>query len=206
LTEQATVEQQVSARATPPIPSTEHAPTQKSHKAKGAPARIAELLAEVKSLKAERDGLVRSHGTELEKLRGELLNVLAENSEMKSREEQRMWQADEDTKARTKAADDHRLLCLRALVDVAHQTGAYTRHPDFDTKMRRAETQFSTQLLEQILMFSPRIAPELAYALAGDPKAAARVSALPIVAGCFMLSKIAGPFEDALKLQKLIGG
>jgi hypothetical protein len=203
LSEQATVTAEKPTSA--PIANTASRPAN-ARRPKGAEVRIRELLKEVKTLKDERDERARVHGMALEKLRGELLNVLAENSDMKSREEQRMWQADQDAKAARQVADDHRLLCFRALIDVSHQTEAYTRHPDFDSRMKRAETQFSTQLLEQILMFSPQVAPEVAYALASDPKAAARVSALPLVAGVFLLCKFAQPFEDQIKLAKLVGG
>jgi hypothetical protein len=210
LSEQATVtaekpaQKPAEAPASAPVVTAASRPAN-SRKPKGAGIRIHELLGEVKTLKAEQIERERVHRAELEKLRAELLAVLAENADFRSREEQRMWQTDQDAKAAQQVADDHRLLCFRALVDVSHQVGAYQRHPDFDSKMRRAETHFSTQLLEQILMFSPQVAPEVAYALASDPKSAARVSALPLVAGVFLLCKFAEPFEDAIKLQKLIG-
>jgi hypothetical protein len=201
----ATAEKPAGAPASAPVASAASRPLKPGSGGTPAPQRVKELLAEVKQLRSERERVATAHNAELEKLRAELLAVLAENADFRSREEQRMWQADEDAKAARQVADDHRLLCFRALIDVSHQTGAYTRHPDFDSRMMRAETLFSTQLLEQILNFSPQVAPEVAYALASDPKSAARVSALPLVAGTFLLCKFAEPFEDAIKLQKLIG-
>jgi seryl-tRNA synthetase len=180
---------------------------------RGAPERVQELLGEIKNLKhqlAEAQTALDSPDpeterlrTELEKLRGEMLDVLSENAELKGREEQRLWAQDEDAKNAKQVADDHRLLCFRALVDVSHQTGAYTRHPDFDTRMKRAEQSFSTSLLESILCFPPAMAPELAYSVASTPGAALKLSSLPPSAQVFWLVKLNGEFEEKLKWANL---
>jgi hypothetical protein len=173
---------------------------------KGAEIRIRELLKEVKTLKGEQIERERAHSAELEKLRGELLHVLAENSDFKAREEARLWQVDEDSKTARQVADDHRLLCFRALVDVAHQTNVYALAPDFDTRMKRAEQLFSTDLVEEILCFPRPIIAQMAYVVASDEKLARRLSSLAVIPAVFVLCGIAQQFADAAKLRQLIGG
>jgi hypothetical protein len=180
---------------------------------KNAGGRILELLAEVKKLKQELvearqvlacpDPVTEEVRREREKLRMDMMDVLAENAELKSREEQRLLAAEEDAKNARQVAEDHRLLCFRALVDVAHQTGAYQRHPDFDTRLRRTQQSFSTPLLESILCFPPAIAPELAYAIASEDAAAAKLSALSLSAQLFCLIKMNGEFEERIKFSNL---
>jgi hypothetical protein len=185
-----------------------------ARKPRGAETRIRELLSEVKTLKCESERVAAEHKAELEKLgqahaaetdrwRGELLTLAQEKAELADWKEAHLRLIAEAEEVEHQQVRDQQLLVLRALIDCAHQTGAYARHPDFDSRLRRAE--LSTRTIEMILMFPTAIAPELAYVLACDPKAGARLAALPIVAGFFMLSKIVEQFVDAAKLRQLIG-
>jgi hypothetical protein len=179
-------------------------------KNKGAPARILELLAEVKNLKSQREqdrieaqAALAMADEQIEKLREELLAVHAENDDYKSREEQRLFDLQDAGNAREQEAVERLELCLKALIDAAHQSGAYQRHPDFDSKMKRAT--FSTSLLEVILCnFSKEMAPELAYALANERAAIAKLSALPLVAQISWLAKIATEIENRVKFERLV--
>jgi ubiquitin len=187
---------------------------------KNAPARIKELLGEIKQLKAQRTEAQREIGrlkeqamagdatelrSQVEILKGELLAVCAENSDFKAREEQSSLQAEEDRKAVEQRALEHRTLCFAALIDCATQTGFRKRMVDFDTRLRHSEEFISTALMEAVLMFPKNIAPELAYALASDHRGCQRLSGLPAVAQIFALSKIAGSIEDGRKMQILRG-
>lgn len=178
-------------------------------KKRNAATRIPELLSD---LKVERQKRAQDHieaqaalaaaDAEITRLKGELLDACQERDVLKQREEDRIFQFDEDQKAAAQVARDHRLLCFRALVDVAHQTGAYRRHPDFDTRVRRAETLFSTELLEAILMFPAQIAPEMAYSIA-SAGAAQKLSSLGLIPKFFLLANMAREIADQIKFQLL---
>lgn len=159
----------------------------------GVEIRLRELLAEIKRLRSD-----------LSALKGELLAATQERDQLKERETQRQVVADEQERVAQQKAQEHRLLCFRALIDCGHQTGAYQRHPDFDSVVKRAQHLMSTQLLEAILCFPKDQAPELLYAIAQNPEASAKLSGLTAVPQLFWLMNMGGEFKERAKWVNLL--
>lgn len=162
--------------------------SERSKKSRDAAGRVRELLSEVRRLRANIDAL-----------KGELLVVTQQKDKLETAERNRQLAAEEKEKQDQKKAEDHRLLCFRALVDCAHQTGCYKRHPDFDSRVKRSQQFLSTQLLEAILLFPKNQAPELLYTIACNPEAAAKLSAHAPLPQLFWLMNMGGEFSEQLK-------
>jgi hypothetical protein len=187
-------------------------PDKKQHERKyaRAPERIRELLSEVKFLKQrllEAKQMIDLAEQDKEKLRGELFNLTQENDVLRGREEDRLFKADEEQRAAQQEgrqkAEEYFTLCLAAVINAAKDTGAYARHPDFDSRLRRAD-YLRAPILEIALQFPKHIAPELVYALACDETTYKKLASLPPATILFQLSKVAERLNDQFKLDNLL--
>jgi hypothetical protein len=169
-----------------------------SHK-QNAASRVSQLLTERGLLRrqlVEARQALDAADAEIDKLRDE-------NDLYRRAEEDRLFIVHEKEKAEAQRVSEYLQLCLAAIIECAHDTGAYARHPDFDSRLSRAN-YLRSHVLECCLQFHKAVAPELVYALACDEASYWKLCGLPTVAIIAMLYPIAMAIQNKFKFERLI--